>query len=172
MSKYDELKRLATLIVEVQTSQDVPISKLFDDFEAAACPETILALIAENERLEREAKNDLIAYKAVIERQNELRAENAGYQAYERVNAELRAENDALRKRIDDLSPFKGAPMTGPDTKCLACGGYHYGLVGLPCPKMNAVAQALSMENQRITPVEPLRAPHPLEAALGKGEQS
>lgn len=53
-------------------------------------------LKAENERLEREAKNDLIAYKAAIERQNELLAELAGlrtgYQAYERVNAELKAE--------------------------------------------------------------------------------
>lgn len=123
-----------------------------------------------------------------------------GYQAYERVNAELKAElkkidsdrkacwaefkvqgrrldelkaeNEALCKRIDDLSPFKGAPMKGPDTKCLACGGHHSGLGGLPCPKMSPVAQALSMENQRITPVEPLLATHPLDAAMGKGEQS
>ncbi|MFL1477843.1 hypothetical protein [Pseudomonas grimontii] len=85
---------------------------------------------------------------------DELRAEVAGlrtgYEAYERVNAELKAENEALRKRIDDMSPFKGAPLTGPDFKCLACGGYHYGLQGLPCP------------NMRIT----------ASAALGQGEQS
>lgn len=158
MSQYDELKRLATRIVEVQTSQDVPISKLFDDFEAAACPETILALIAENERLSGECEG------CPMRVAEELRAENAGlrtgYQAYERVNAELKAENEALRKRIDDVSPFKGAPMTGPDTKCLACGGHHSGLGGLPCPKMSPVAQALSMENQRVTPVEPLRNEH------------
>lgn len=62
---------------------------------------------------------------------------------------QLKAENEALRKRIDDMSPFKGAPLNGPDLKCLACGGYHYGLQGLPCP------------NMRIT----------ASAAMGKGEQ-
>lgn len=51
MTDYTELKRLATRIVEVQTSQDVPISKLFDGFDAATSPEVILALIAENERI-------------------------------------------------------------------------------------------------------------------------
>lgn len=85
---------------------------------------------------------------------DQLRAEVAGlrtgYEAYERVNAELKDENEALKKRIDDMSPFKGAPLTGPDLKCLACGGYHYGLQGLPCP------------NMRIT----------ASAALGQGEQS
>ena len=83
-----------------------------------------------------------------------LKAEVAGlrtgYEAYERVNAELKAENEVLKKRIDDMSPFKGAPLTGPDLKCLACGEYHYGLQGLPCP------------NMRIT----------ASAALGQGEQS
>ena len=83
-----------------------------------------------------------------------LKAEVAGlrtgYEAYERANAELKAENEVLKKRIDDMSPFKGAPLTGPDLKCLACGEYHYGLQGLPCP------------NMRIT----------ASAALGQGEQS
>ncbi|MDI3184678.1 hypothetical protein [Pseudomonas paracarnis] len=92
-------------------------------------------------------------YQVITER-DQLRAEVAGlktgYEAYERVNAELKAENEALKKRIDDMSPFKGAPLTGPDLKCLACGGYHYGLQGLPCP------------NMRIT----------ASAALGQGEQS
>ncbi|MBV4552299.1 septum formation initiator family protein [Pseudomonas sp. SWRI102] len=97
---------------------------------------------------------------------DELRAEIAGlktgYEAYERVNAELKAENEALRKRIDDLSPFKGAPMTGPDTKCLACGGYHYGLGGLPCPVIRVTAQAELPETRSGQ----------IGAALGQGEQS
>ena len=92
-------------------------------------------------------------YQVITER-DQLRAEVAGlktgYEAYERVNAELKAENEVLKKRIDDMSPFKGAPLTGPDLKCLACGEYHYGLQGLPCP------------NMRIT----------ASAALGQGEQS
>lgn len=54
----------------------------------------------------------------------------------------LGAEIEALRKRIEDLSPFKGAPLHGPDTECLACGRYHYGMSGLPCPNMRITAQA------------------------------
>ncbi|MBA5956263.1 hypothetical protein GIB64_02370 [Pseudomonas lactis] len=114
------------------------------------------ALKAENERLHNlPTRNVLIRDREkLIEQRNELKAEIAGlrtgYEAYERVNAELKAENEALKKRIDDMSPFKGAPLTGPDLKCLACGGYHYGLQGLPCP------------NMRIT----------ASAALGQGEQS
>jgi len=71
---------------------------------------------------------------------SELAGLKTGYEAYERVNAELRAECEALRKRVDDMSPFKGAPKGGQDMKCLACGDYHYGLSGLPCPKMSGVA--------------------------------
>lgn len=41
----------------------------------AAAADEISALEAENARLVREAKNDAIAYKAVLERQDELRAE-------------------------------------------------------------------------------------------------
>ena len=116
-----------------------------------------------------------------------LRAEVAGlrtgYEAYEQVNAELKAKNEriernrdmwkgqverqaeeltALRKRIDDMSPFKGAPFTGPDTKCLACGGYHYGMSGLPCPNMRITAQADLPETRSGQ----------IGAALGQGEQS
>lgn len=144
MSQNDELKRLATRIVEVQTSQDVPISKLFDDFEAAACPETILALIAENDALaallkrfvdgehdqdENQADRHMYfteaqsllalvggdleahtivpdsAIKAIHTERDQLRAEIAGlktgYEAYERVNADLKAECEALRKNAE-----------------------------------------------------------------------
>ncbi|WJM93424.1 hypothetical protein QDY63_11275 [Pseudomonas brenneri] len=118
MTDYTELKRLATRIVEVQTSQDVPISKLFDDFEAAACPETILALIAENERLSADCssmRGSLKANAASIKKlikdggraareRDQLRAEVAGlrtgYEAYERVNADLKAENERLRTGV------------------------------------------------------------------------
>ncbi|BBP60381.1 hypothetical protein [Pseudomonas sp. St316] len=78
-------------------------SQALEDFLGKQTLEEVaLEVLAENERFEREAKNDLIAYKAVIERQNELRAEIAGlktgYEAYERVNAELKAECEALRR--------------------------------------------------------------------------
>lgn len=110
MTDYTELKRLATRIVEVQTSQDVPISKLFDDFEAAACPETILALIAENERMREEPgmrairslRGDCADLMAERDRLSaEVAGLKTGYEAYERVNAELKAEVEGLRKDSD-----------------------------------------------------------------------
>ena len=85
---------------------------------------------------------------------------------------QLKAENEALRRERDARHPFK--PFHEPAigfTGCVICGVYtDHG--GLPCPKTRAAAIALSMENQRLTPVEPLRVPHPLDAALGQGEQS
>ena len=51
MTDNTELKQAAQRIIEVQTSQDVPIGILFDEFEALASPEAILVLIAENQAL-------------------------------------------------------------------------------------------------------------------------
>ena len=62
--------------------------------------EGVLHLLAENERLEREAKNDLIAYKAVIERQNELRVERD----------HLKVENEALAAKVAELERWPGEP--------------------------------------------------------------
>lgn len=56
MSDNTELKLAAQRIVEVQTSQDVPIGILFDQFEALASPEVVLALIAENKSLRGNCK--------------------------------------------------------------------------------------------------------------------
>lgn len=78
-----------------------------------------------------------------------------------RLIEQLRAENETLRKRIDDMSPFKGAPLLGQDTKCLACGGYHFGLGGLPCPNMRITAQADLPETRSGQ----------IGGAIGKGEQ-
>jgi len=75
-------------------------------------PQVVLAQLAENKRLERLALNSVNAEYAVstdlesicVER-DKLRAEVAGlktgYEAYERVNAELKAECEALRKDAD-----------------------------------------------------------------------
>lgn len=60
-------------------------------FIAAANPATILALIAEIERLQREEKNDLIAYMSAIERQEELRAERD----------QLKSEKEDLSKDLE-----------------------------------------------------------------------
>ena len=80
---------------------------------------------------------------------------------------------EALRKDAEQWRALVGrakSPVIG-YTGCVICGAYtDHG--GLPCPKTRAAANALAMENQRITPVEPLRVPHPLDAAMGKGEKS
>jgi hypothetical protein len=83
-----------------------------------------------------------------------LKAEVAGlrtgYEAYERVNAELKAEVEKLRKERDARHPFK--PFHEPSigfTGCVICGVYtDHG--GLPCPRTRATA----------------------DAAMGQGEQS
>ena len=84
-----------------------------------------------------------------------LKAEVAGlrtgYEACERVKAELKAENEALRKDAEQwraLVRRAESPVIG-YTGCVTCGVYtDHG--GLSCPKMRATA----------------------DAALGQGEQS
>ena len=92
--------------------------------------------------------------QALLTERDRLRAEVAGlrtgYEAYERVNAELKAEVEALRKERDARHPFK--PFHEPSigfTGCVICGVYtDHG--GLPCPRTRATA----------------------DAAMGQGEQS
>lgn len=100
--------------------------------------------------------NQLRLHEISLQAEREqLRAEVAGlktgYEAYERVNAELKAENEALRKELPGIRPFKpyqDSPVIG-FTGCVICGVYtDHG--GLPCPKTRATA----------------------DAALGQGEQS
>lgn len=82
--------------------------------------------------------------------QAEIAGLKTGYEAYERVNAELKSEVEELRKERDARHPFK--PFHEPSigyTGCVICGLYtDHG--GLPCPKMRATA----------------------DAAMGQGEQS
>lgn len=122
-------------------------------------------LKAENERLEVEVKRmTSIAYAAhgafrmeTMAERDQLRAEVAGlrtgYEAYEQVSAELKAEVEKLRKELAARHPFKFAqesPAIG-FTGCVICGVYtDHG--GLPCPKTRATAIA--------------------HAAMGKGERS
>lgn len=122
------------------------------EFAAAASPATVLALLAEIERLESAKGDPVGSFDKHME--------------YMQENIRLKAENEALRKQIADLWPLKNVPPQDfrASNKCLACGEYHHGLSGLPCPKMTPVAQAFAGVNQRVVPVEPLRIPHPLEA--------
>lgn len=169
MSDHSELKRWAT--EKENGAYDyglgVQILALISDLEVS---NNVSRSLTETLESVCESRDALVR---VVE---QLKVENSGlrtgYEAYEQVNAELKAEVEGLRRERDARHPFK--PFHEPAigfTGCVICGAYtDHG--GLPCPKTRAAANALAMENQRITPVEPLRVPHPLDAAMGKGEQS
>lgn len=118
MTDNTELKRLAERVIDLEAGDgEAPIGEAWDEFEAVATPSSVLALIAESERLKVDLKSvvrlnnenaDLFK-----EKNDQLRAEVAGlktgYEAYERVNAELKAEVEALRKDADKWKSVKRA---------------------------------------------------------------
>lgn len=83
-------------------------NKDYADLVLAANPVTVLALIAEVERLHT-AEGDAMTYKAgmenVAQQRDQLKAEIAGiktgYEAFEQVNAGLKAEVEALRLALE-----------------------------------------------------------------------
>lgn len=119
MSQYDELKRLAINCRTERCADEDEQARNERDFLLEVDPEEILALIAENERLHAMTEttmgvgsgegslfvhgdyDSIKAAQAIVIDRDELRAEVAGlrtgYQAYERVNAELKAEVEKLR---------------------------------------------------------------------------
>jgi hypothetical protein len=74
-------------------------------FIAAANPAAVLALIAENDRLKREEKNDKIAYKAAIERQEELRIERDQLKDEVAIGDRIITERDRLLAAIPECGP-------------------------------------------------------------------
>lgn len=95
MTDNTELKRLADELIAAndlfnESPQDNEAGDVWslanDRFTEAASPEVILALIADNDRLESEA-----VYAA------------AGFDAAREEVARLKAENEALRKALTDL---------------------------------------------------------------------
>ncbi|MFL1495073.1 hypothetical protein [Pseudomonas antarctica] len=91
----------------IDTEQDACLR-----YVAAANPAAVLALIAENERLESEraelwrGKRDVEATRdtksaVIAELKAQIAGLKTGYEAYERVNAELKAEVGSLTKEAD-----------------------------------------------------------------------
>lgn len=126
MSDYSELKRLAEAATIGDKPASTPIKELIgaqDAFRSECRPEKVLALIAENERLESEAVYSAAGFDAAREEIARLKAEVAGlrtgYQAYERVNAELKAENEALRNAAAPLDPVNGDQLPAINSKVL-----------------------------------------------------
>ncbi|KWW18826.1 hypothetical protein [Pseudomonas putida] len=60
-------------------------------FRSVSDPAVVIDLISEIETLHREAKNDLVAYQAAIDRQEEIRADRD----------EVRQDNEVLRKELE-----------------------------------------------------------------------
>ena len=85
----------------------------------------LMALIAEVERL-RTAEGDAMTYKAgmenVAQQRGQLKADNAGlktgYEAYEQVNAGLKAEVEAL---LDGMTQIMRATRLGDPAFAIAC---------------------------------------------------
>lgn len=133
MTDYTELKRLVDRVLTDR--------RFCGDENHKALADGVRALIAENDRLESE-RAELWRGKRDVEATRDTKSA---------VIAELKAENEALRKELPGIRPFKpyqDSPVIG-FTGCVICGVYtdHE---GLPCPKTRATA----------------------DAALGQGEQS
>lgn len=149
MSDHSELNRLAQRVIDIEALDGgEPIGEAWGEFEAAATPAAVLALIAENEELGRYLctcrdcggegalhTGDWYSYGhmeppepvmekcgecdgtgllgevqdlyQVITERDQLCAEVAslktGYEAYERVNVELKAEVEGLRNLAREL---------------------------------------------------------------------
>lgn len=122
MSDYSELKRLAEAATIGDKPASTPIKELIgaqDAFRSECRPEKVLALIAENERLTAwrvsgghllKASNARlhevsVACATAEQERDQLRAEVAGlrtgYESYERVNAELKAESERIERNRD-----------------------------------------------------------------------
>lgn len=82
MNDYSELKRMAERIREGSGLQGMNAEEAMFDFECAATPDAILALIAENERLSGECEGCPMAIAEALRIERD----------------QLKAENEALRK--------------------------------------------------------------------------
>lgn len=115
MSDYTELKLLVDRVLKDR--------RFCGDENHLTLATGVSVLIAENERLTacREALTKERA--AQMRQRDQLRAEVAGlrtgYEAYEQVNAELKAENEALRKDAAPLDPVNGDQLPAINSKVL-----------------------------------------------------
>lgn len=140
MTDYSELKRLAEAANAVTSDVNVEMTLASESgpnqaeidavtaFMDMATPAAVLALIADIEyltesRLEaREERNKIgDRHDALEAERDQLKAENAGlktgYEAYERVNAELKAEVEALMGELSRLRAKHGDFSTGPSSE-------------------------------------------------------
>ena len=151
MTDYSELKRLAEALVSAlneYNSDDCSKHRLDawsaadDALQNAAGPEVILALIAENERLERLAESRLLNWEA---------EGRALLEACSDRN-QLKADNEALRKDADRYRWLRSQHWNESDM-AVACHPKKSVKLGFDCPSGE-------------------RLDHAIDAAMGKGEQA
>lgn len=107
-------------------------------------------LLRRDEEFLKECSPDAVLEltQTIRDLQSSVQGLKTGYEAYERVNAELKAENEALKKRLAPVDNFnrQQVPVIG-YTGCLVCGQFtDHG--GLPCPKTSATAWASASKEQ------------------------
>lgn len=118
MIDKQELRRLAEAIESNQHETIGEAENLIWEFEVAANPVAILALLDELEACKADAER--------IER-----------------NRDMWKAQCEEQQRVLELLRQKPATWTNAHAttgKCLACGDEHHGYSGLPCPKMTPMA--------------------------------
>lgn len=116
MTDYTELKRLAAYHVDLHgdtwySEESLQLESIptfsAEAFIVVASPAAVLALIAENDSARKHWQNESNNVQALMAEVLRLKAEisglKTGYQAYERVNAELKAENEALLSAMNEI---------------------------------------------------------------------
>ena len=88
MSDHIELKKAALRVVEIESSEGESISDAWEDFESAANPAAVLALIAEVEGLRAQHGRDSAELRSLCQARDDARKERD----------QLKAEVESLRK--------------------------------------------------------------------------
>ncbi|MFJ4130845.1 hypothetical protein [Pseudomonas cyclaminis] len=168
MTDYTDLQKAAEYAAQdtIKFADESEEMRALQQFHEEVDPETVLALIAENQALK--GPHDWLAEDLIKELVDNAQAiqENADdgeedrfvivlLAAASRIRRQeanidqLKAENEALRRERDARHPFK--PFHEPAigfTGCVICGVYtDHG--GLPCPKTRATADASMGKGER-----------------------
>lgn len=93
MSDHSELKKAALRVVEIESSEGESISDAWEDFESAANPAAVLALIAEVEGLRAQHGRDSAELRSLCQARDDARKERD----------QLKAEIEALRNLAREL---------------------------------------------------------------------
>ena len=93
MSDHIELKKAALRVVEIESSEGESISDAWEDFESAANPAAVLALIAEVEGLRAQHGRDSAELRNLCQARYDARKERD----------QLKAEVEALRNLAREL---------------------------------------------------------------------